>query len=734
MYKSSNSFRLSGFVIIVSILMIHSLSPEVVYAQGLLQCTSDTRYFLLPEQLEGDSQHRKFTADDISVFDDEVRMQGNVVMDGDSRRIRANEILYSRKQQTVQTHGTTVFQDSEVYIATDSIYTDLKHNTLTGGSLEFRLRSFDFEEPSEVESILRGGASSIVAANDLLTFQDVRLTHCPEGNDDVLLSSSEFVIDNQARLAKLRNTVLRIKNVPVLYLPVVYLPIGEERRSGFLVPEVSYNNDDGLILAVPYYFNLAPNYDLTLTSSLTTEEIVDLFADYRHIGLNSATDFRTHWAAINKDDKRKGLYAGKLRSAWHDGDRLYTSLNIDWASEDDYVEEFPDQFRGWEYEDFLKQEAQFTYLGDYAKFSFGADQFIPTKSGLNDEQLPHERLPWTSLSHNVPLSTNANLTTLLTIDNFRHSSLAQSTRYRMNSELSGLFSKPHGSIGYQVGGQYLHFNMQDANKADAVDNTSVFAPYFSLNGKLYFDEAETQGKDRQWTLEPQFNLFVANDVDQSNLPIFDTTFALVDNYEDIYSDKLFVGGDRIEDVNHFSAGISANLYESETSRRILQLGFGKIYYPEGRSLTIEEASSRDLNSTSSSYSEWVLSVAAQGAYSAFDLVTLVDSRKDKISSTSLRYSYNFQDLHRFRSIYRYDREGAEQFGNAFEFKLNSQWNLILQNLASLDSHQSIESSLKLEHTSCCWNAGIQIKEDWDDFGKRDRSIYIYFSLNGFITN
>ena len=61
-----------------------------------------------------------------------------------------------------------------------------------------------------------------------------------------------------------RNGVLYFKDVPILASPYMTFPVKKERKSGFLVPTYGTTSQGGLDISIPYYFNLAPNYDLTL--------------------------------------------------------------------------------------------------------------------------------------------------------------------------------------------------------------------------------------------------------------------------------------------------------------------------------------------------------------------------------------------------------------------------------------------------------------------------------------
>ncbi len=82
-------------------------------------------------------------------------------------------------------------------------------------------------------------------------------------------------------------SIMRFKDVPIFYTPYISFPLGDERKSGVLFPSLGHSGSNGFELEVPYYFNLAPNYDLTLTPGMLTARGVQLAEDFRYLTANS---------------------------------------------------------------------------------------------------------------------------------------------------------------------------------------------------------------------------------------------------------------------------------------------------------------------------------------------------------------------------------------------------------------------------------------------------------------
>ena len=83
-----------------------------------------------------------------------------------------------------------------------------------------------------------------------------------------------------------RDVKLYVYNTPVLYTPYLRHPDPSVRRlSGFLTPSTSFSNRYGMYVATPYYWNISPSQDMTLTPHIMTRYGPLLGANYRnHLG------------------------------------------------------------------------------------------------------------------------------------------------------------------------------------------------------------------------------------------------------------------------------------------------------------------------------------------------------------------------------------------------------------------------------------------------------------------
>ncbi len=134
----------------------------------------------------------------------------------------------------------------------------------------------------------RGFAKDIDALPDgKVKLSQVRYTTCPVGNEDWMLQASSINLDTKGQVGVAHGVVMRFKDVPILYTPYISFPLGDERKSGLLFPSFGHSGSNGFELEVPYYLNLAPNYDLTLTPGLLSARGVQVAGQYRYLSAAS---------------------------------------------------------------------------------------------------------------------------------------------------------------------------------------------------------------------------------------------------------------------------------------------------------------------------------------------------------------------------------------------------------------------------------------------------------------
>jgi len=191
---------------------------------------------------------------------------------------RADQLLttellrYDTQSKTVTMPGKLFYKDSIMYINGSSAhYSFLEENGL-----------FSEVDYGLTGSSARGSATEIIVdSNNHSLLRELQFTTCPGEKPEWVLTAKNLELDFEKGLGTARNAKLEFFDIPILYLPYITFPIDDRRKSGFLYPLISTANDNGFEFSIPYYWNIAPNQDATITPRYFTERGAMLTANYR---------------------------------------------------------------------------------------------------------------------------------------------------------------------------------------------------------------------------------------------------------------------------------------------------------------------------------------------------------------------------------------------------------------------------------------------------------------------
>jgi LPS-assembly protein len=164
-----------------------------------------------------------------------------------------------------------------------TVFGEDAHVDSSAETIEFSRAGFDLpKRPARgsAEAIKIDSASNVSLAN-------VLFTTCPVENVAWELSARDIDLDINGGVGRARGVKLDFKGVPVLYAPYFSFPINSERKSGLLTPDISRRDRTGFDLTVPYYLNLAPNYDLKIEPRYMSKRGMQVRSDFRYLLPNS---------------------------------------------------------------------------------------------------------------------------------------------------------------------------------------------------------------------------------------------------------------------------------------------------------------------------------------------------------------------------------------------------------------------------------------------------------------
>ena len=626
-----------------------------------------------------------FEADHIEGRPDErLRATGSVRLNQGDLTVMADEVTHSQADNTAHAEGQVRIQLRGDYYSGPSL--TLRLDTMQG---EFQQPSYRFARTNA------GGHAELVEflGNNRLRATQATYSSCtPEntldgtpGEPDWVLKTRRVTLDVDGNEGRAEGAVIEFMGVPILGAPVLTFPLTDARKSGWLPPSFDINNKSGLELSMPYYWNIAPNRDLTLTPVLATRRGLGLAAEYRYLypsDQGSLSVFGLPHDGLTGD--ARGLvdfrHGGKLTQA---GSPSETRYDLRWkrVSDDDYWKDFSGS---------LPDSLTPRLYGSHATIE---RQFNDRDWGLGESQ--------TTLYAGV-----RTWQTLRDLDPSANASTFVSSPYQREPQV-GVISRGDTDQGWawSVQGEFNRFTNEDPTKVQGerahavgtlerpMGSSSVqLTPRLSLRGVSYsLDQplsngdrssshviptvsldtgvtlerpARMFGQDLTQTLEPRALYVYTPYKRQAGLPLFDTTPTDLNQYA-IFNESDFTGVDRISDANQLTLGVSSRLIDPLTGGERARVGiFQKLLFSEQRVRPNDDPpadqnfSALLLMGSSHVAPNWSLDGTAQ--FSA-------ENHATERALLNVRYSPGA-----WRTInleYRYTRESSEQVGIGWQWPI-----------------------------------------------------------------
>lgn len=545
-------------------------------------------------------------------------------------------------------------------------------------------------------------------------------TKCPDGNNDVVIEASEMEIDPDAGEGKAKNATLRFKNIPIFYSPVLYFPVDQRRRSGFLYPSIGYSSSNGTTLEIPYYFNLAPNFDSTATFRSLTRRGVQIDTEFRYLGHDSQAYSRLEFLP---NDRR---YHGRSRTAflidydWYQRNQYYADIHSRWVSDDDYLKNFAGPF-GKRDQKYLVQKASFHSVGKRYLLSGGFERY----SGIGSGEVPYNRMPWLNLQTRNSISPYLEVRFQSMLDRFDDSARLSGWRYNTIGGLEVTHQKSFGSLRFGAGFRDIRYSLQNSHGTKQL-TPSLTVSYLSLDGNLYLDQIRDDASD-YWSLEPRLKYLniPASKAGQVGRPVFDTEAMLIEDYRDLFANSRYTGGDRIGNTEQLSAGLTAKFIEGQSGSAKLQIQLGQVFYFEDREPALENELANSANR-----SDIFLGIDASIKQDwTADTSILWNTENKAVADSTVAVERRKGNNNRFRALYRNLRTEGEQIGSSLAWQATPEFSWQWKSIYSLNQNRMIETELRTEYQSCCWTAGVRLGQYLND-GMDETYIFLYFEAEG----
>ncbi|HET7201828.1 MAG TPA: LPS-assembly protein LptD [Steroidobacteraceae bacterium] len=619
----------------------------------------------------------------------DATLTGNVTIRTGQRLFKADQAEIDSARRSLQLHGRIEYLDPQLHVTGDS------GSFVEGGGGRFEGAEFEL-----IDRSVRGAAKGArVTRTGTLELEGVRYTACPPGVEDWELQAGELAIDQEKQLGTGRDVKLEFLGVPIFYTPWITFPVGDRRKSGLLFPTVGSSSKNGTLVAVPYYFNLAPNYDATLISRWYSSRGFRVDPEFRYLDERSRSQLNVEY--LLHDDER-----GEARSLvdWRHVTRLAprTRLLIDAAnvSDTDYFEDFGVGFEGTSVS-FLNRYVDLRHDAGAWSLTARAQGYQVVDRELPDVDAPYQMVPqlgatgrWQDLPGGLAASVFAEAT------HFARDLGPQGVRVDAQPSLEWRVDRGGAFFAADAGYRYTLYSLRDAGPA-ADESPSRSLPTASLDAGLVLERDAGSRGDRLQTLEPRVLYLYVPYRDQDDLPVFDTGLPDL-NLVQLFRDNRYVGPDRVGDANQVSVGLTSRLLDSTRGRQFLSATLGQAFYFEDPRVRLPEEPVRDRFSS--------------------DVVAEVDVAAFKNWNARLAYQWNPDQSRGERTEtfiqyapapgrvvnagYRFRRDLLEQMDFSGAWPINAQWRGFARYVYSLQEEKALDQFVGLEYSSCCWSVRL----------------------------
>jgi LPS-assembly protein len=562
-----------------------------------------------------------------------------------------------------------------------------------------------FESPTFVmqrEQPARGSA-------DLLEFlgkghyrmTDAAYTTCRPGQDDWMLQASELELDYENDEGRATSPRLRFFDVPILGFPYATFPLENRRRSGILTPYYSQSSNRGFELGVPYYWNIAPERDLTITPVYMTKRGIQLKNELRYLDERYAGQLQLEYLPDDKEfgSSRTGL---SLQHAHTFLPNLTAALDYNRVSDDRYFVDLTSQVRQVSISN-LRQDGHLTYAGSLGPYPYSAQARVQKFQTLQDPLAPitppYHREP--QLSFSTRLNDLANLfdaSLPAEYVNFTHASMVEGARTSLNPTLALPILTPGWFLTPKIGMRHVSYRLSRTAAPGQETAPHADIPWLSADTGLIFErDARFFGEALTQTFEPRLFYVRVPYRNQDDIPIFDT--ALADfSFPQLFTANRFSGGDRFGDANQATLAFTSRFLHPN-GQEAFRATIGQRYYFENERVGLTPTTPL----RTSAESDVLASVGGRlFQHWTFDATTQYSRLQQRSERYSASVRYNPEVAKVINASYRFTRDTIRQIDLSAQWPVAAGWYAVGRYNYSFLDERLLEGLAGVEYNAGCW--------------------------------
>ena len=653
------------------------------------------------------------------------RFEGNVQLRQDNQILNAKEADYYQDEDQVHARGSIQFYTGKQVIIGEKARVNLETDEAVIEQPEFWL----------LESHLRGEAESVdISGQNTMSLKDVEFTSCDKGNEDWVLRASELTLNHEKNEGIAYHARIEFMNVPFIYLPYLSFPL-KGRKTGFLVPSFGDSTTSGYELNVPYYINIAPNRDATISPKYLEKRGLQYIAEYRYLHENSAGEMNIEFLPdddLELDDRFYGSYEhqGKPAENWTT-DVVYT-----YVSDANYFDDFSNNLTTSSLTH-IERHLDVNYQATIGSVKSKVQYFQTVDDTIPETSRPYQRRPQFQFALNpVEIGNGVETSANAEYVNFYRSVGTKAIRTDLVPQVAWPYRVSAGFVQPTLKFRHTRYDLNDQHPAFE-SKTSRTIPQFSLDSGLFFERNVFKTEEGYiQTLEPRLYYLYVPFRNQDNLIVdpngnsmtFDSSLPQF-SFAELFRDNRFSGADRIGDANQLSASVTSR-FLSDSGDELLSASIGQILYFEDREVTLPNGSvqtSKQSDVAAELVASWKQRLDAKAS-------VLWDEEISKVYRGSLQFRYQHDRDKIAHLSYRYERKAIKQADISALWRLNPQWKAVWRWYYSFLDNKKMENVIGFEYESCCWAIRLVQRDYISDFEvgdeTRNKSLWLQLELKG----
>ncbi|PIJ49726.1 LPS assembly protein LptD [Erwinia sp. OLTSP20] len=704
-------------------------------------------------------------------YPDNAVFNGNVDVQQGNSRLQSDEIQLHQKTQpgqttpvrTVDALGHVHYDDNQVILRGPKAWSNLNTKDTNVWNGKYQMVGRQGRGDGD-QMKLRGN-------NRYTILENGSFTTCLPGSNSWSVVGSEIIHDREEQLAEIWNARFKIGSVPVFYSPYLQLPVGDRRRSGFLIPNIKFGNTSGFEFALPYYWNIAPQADATITPHYIEKRGFQLQNEFRYLtGLGTGLMEFDYMGTdkVYRDNINSGQYAGNPDSSkrwmfyWlHNGvyDKHWR-LNVDYTRvSDPYYFSDLDSTYGNSTDGYATQKFSLGYADTNWDATLSSKQFqVFQINSPNNVYRAEPQLDLNYYKNNIGPFDSHIYAQAVKFTNV-NGDYPDATRLHIEPSLNLPLSNGWASLNTETRLMATHYQQNDIDwyNSQTDSNNQLrgtvnrVMPQFKTDGKLVFDRDMNWSPGYTQTLEPRLQYLYIPYRNQSNINIYDSTL-LQSDYSGLFRDRTYSGLDRIASANQLTSGVTTRIYDDNLVERF-NASIGQIYsFTPSRTGVSNSYYDANKDNTGSVVwagdSYWKISDfwSTRGGLQYDDRLSTVTTgnavleyRRDADRMIQLNYRYTSPKYIQatLPNIQNPGyQQGISQVGTTASWPIADAWSVVGAWYYDTKARQPADQLLGIQYSSCCYAIRIGYERkitNWDytrNESKYDNKISFNIELRG----